>query len=852
MIQLTVIEANGEFDVNGTDNVLDSSVSSLSNSNKSLNRSSSNPDLSSSSISNKSITSSTSTFSGTINDEDNLTFVVKVYRSDQSFKYFPVLKSTTAKQLVMLAITEFSIVDQSSYAPSSVEFDRLRYYSLCEVSVENNVIKQKRLPDNIDNLPERLPINARYYLKNNHLTETLVPDHLSNELIREARIHFLQLDSLEICAQLTLRDFAIFKSILPTEYIDHVFKLKSAYGIPHLEKFLRLPNQEMYWTITEIIRETNLIQRSKIVKHFIKIAKCCKDMKNFNSMFAIISGLDHKTVQRLQATWERVPEKYKKLFEELKSLLDISRNMSVYRNLLKNEFVVPPIIPMFPVCMKDLTFIHLGNQTQDNDLINFEKLRMIAKEIRYIVNMSSSPYDISNMFDSPTSHSQIFAGFGHQSSTDSYGTIRRHQTGMRLSVAANAKRIYDEALMVKKVKTYLNNAEIIEDEDRLLELANQCEPVSTLKRRPSPSTSSLSSNSSCDRRGGSVQLTKFESYSGNYEILYCFLRLGTQSPDAVNKLLRLSDSNHQIKSRAPQKTTPILRSASPLINNSVTLTGLTSTSELTQRRYHQVAKMRDANKLTSESSSLNLKPASSVLYIRSHIKIDNPVNNELLKNGHSDDNILKSSETSMLGHCSEKSTTNLVGDGYLVMTNRNRIVLPQMNSEINSAVIVDEDVHGSVLTRTWLQRSKSHTEVTLDQVNFVRSATPYKDCGSALATVQAFEVTDCAAAPCKFIKGHTYAMNLTFQAKEASKSATVTLHGIIGGIPVPFPIPDSNACNLGVKCPVAQSDVNVGSFSVPVLQSYPSLSLYVKIEVIADDQKQDYVCLQFPATIVAG
>ena len=32
-------------------------------------------------------------------------------------------------------------------------------------------------------------------------------------------------------------------------------------------------------------------------------------------MFAIISGLDHKAVQRLQASWERVPEKYKKLFE---------------------------------------------------------------------------------------------------------------------------------------------------------------------------------------------------------------------------------------------------------------------------------------------------------------------------------------------------------------------------------------------------------------------------------------------------------------------------------------------------------------------------------------------------------
>lgn len=34
--------------------------------------------------------------------------------------------------------------------------------------------------------------------------------------------------------------------------------------------------------------------------------------------------------------------------------------------------------------------------------------------------------------------------------------------------------------MVKRVKTYLNNAEIIEDEDRLIALANQCEPGRSL------------------------------------------------------------------------------------------------------------------------------------------------------------------------------------------------------------------------------------------------------------------------------------------------------------------------------------------------------------------------------------
>jgi hypothetical protein len=70
--------------------------------------------------------------------------------------------------------------------------------------------------------------------------------------------------------------------------------------------------------------------------------ECCKDMKNFNSMFAIISGLDHKTVQRLQATWERVPEKYKKLFEVNNFVLFnyrltfkiSSRNMSNFGGIL--------------------------------------------------------------------------------------------------------------------------------------------------------------------------------------------------------------------------------------------------------------------------------------------------------------------------------------------------------------------------------------------------------------------------------------------------------------------------------------------------------------------------------------
>lgn len=46
-----------------------------------------------------------------------------------------------------------------------------------------------------------------------------------------------------------------------------------------------------------------------------------------------------------------------------------------------------------------MTFIHLGNDSKVEGLINFEKLRMIAKEVRSLSNMCSSPYDLLTMLE---------------------------------------------------------------------------------------------------------------------------------------------------------------------------------------------------------------------------------------------------------------------------------------------------------------------------------------------------------------------------------------------------------------------------------------------------------------------
>ncbi|KAK7067439.1 Rap guanine nucleotide exchange factor 2, partial [Halocaridina rubra] len=155
--------------------------------------------------------------------------VLKVYRAtDHNARFLPVHKETTAREVVMLALQIFNINDPTGSSN----------YALYEVTVtEEGITKQRRLPDSLQNLAERIGLSSRYYLKNITVSQTLVPDDIVNELVRESAVYFLQLNSVELAIQLTLEDYTIFRQVEPTEYIDYLFNLKSNYGTPALSQF---------------------------------------------------------------------------------------------------------------------------------------------------------------------------------------------------------------------------------------------------------------------------------------------------------------------------------------------------------------------------------------------------------------------------------------------------------------------------------------------------------------------------------------------------------------------------------------------------------------------------------------
>ncbi|KAL0985503.1 hypothetical protein UPYG_G00157720 [Umbra pygmaea] len=198
---------------------------------------------------------------------------------------------------------------------------------------------------------------------------------------RSARM--LSMNTWDVAVTLTSFDWSIFNSIHEQELVYFTFsRHASGDHTVALELLLQRCNEVQLWVMTEVLLCPTLCKRVQLIKKFIKIAAHCKAQRNLNSFFAIIMGLNAAAVSRLNQTWEKVPGKFKKLFMELEMLTDPSLNHKAYRDAFKK--MKTPKIPFLPLLVKDITFIHEGNKTFLDNLVNFKKLHMIADALRLI------------------------------------------------------------------------------------------------------------------------------------------------------------------------------------------------------------------------------------------------------------------------------------------------------------------------------------------------------------------------------------------------------------------------------------------------------------------------------------
>jgi Niemann-Pick C2 protein len=129
------------------------------------------------------------------------------------------------------------------------------------------------------------------------------------------------------------------------------------------------------------------------------------------------------------------------------------------------------------------------------------------------------------------------------------------------------------------------------------------------------------------------------------------------------------------------------------------------------------------------------------------------------------------------------------------------------------------------------------------------SETPYTDCKST-ASVTKVEVIPCdGGTRCDLEAGKNATIHIVFTPNTASSKLTAVVHGVVAGVPMPFHFPQADACeNSNITCPLKPGQSYFYSVQLPVLKSYPRISVVVKWE-LKDVSNNDVVCIEIPAKI---
>lgn len=154
-------------------------------------------------------------------------------------------------------------------------------------------------------------------VRNIHMSATTVPT-------------ILQFQPVLIAYQLTLIESAIFRNISTDAILSHSPKT------PHPTI---VASTDFFNYLTRIIEHAILLQqdasgRAQHINHWIKVAGKCHELKNYQTLKAVISALGTPPIQRLKRSWSFIPKKSMNLLEDLSELMSEASNYGKYRTRL--------------------------------------------------------------------------------------------------------------------------------------------------------------------------------------------------------------------------------------------------------------------------------------------------------------------------------------------------------------------------------------------------------------------------------------------------------------------------------------------------------------------------------------
>jgi hypothetical protein len=216
-----------------------------------------------------------------------------------------------------------------------------------------------------------------------------------NPTIRLSKIQwrqFMETPVDEIAREITRMDWTMYSSVRPRDWVRHVSissKRRSRRN-DNISVMVRQFNHLALFVSGMVLLRDKPKHRARALEKFMNLAWKVRQMNNYNSLGAIVAGINGPEVHRLAATRQLVPQSVLTSFMRLTILTGPSRSYAPYRMAWENSF--SERIPYVPLLRQDLTMAASANQTLIGSNINWKKFEIMGEAIVGVQRSLEHPY----------------------------------------------------------------------------------------------------------------------------------------------------------------------------------------------------------------------------------------------------------------------------------------------------------------------------------------------------------------------------------------------------------------------------------------------------------------------------
>ncbi|XP_075437055.1 ral guanine nucleotide dissociation stimulator-like 2 isoform X2 [Ascaphus truei] len=273
--------------------------------------------------------------------------------------------------------------------------------------------------------------------------ERCPPDGEEPKTANSDPLDILTFQAGHVAEQLTTLEASLFLRVVPYECLGSVWSRRDRRGeqsdrCHSVRETVHHFNRLSGAVTASCVRDPQLRpqQRARVIEKWVRVAEECWSLRNFSSVYAILSSLQSTAVHRLKRVWGETSREIQRSYQEMSEVFSERDNYSQMRELLFQSQDLsdliskrhPPrskdprevgVVPYLGVFLTDLVMLDSAIRDQlENGHLNFEKRRKEFESLSQIrllqsvclgYRLSSNPQFVS-----------WFQGLKPISETDSY------------------------------------------------------------------------------------------------------------------------------------------------------------------------------------------------------------------------------------------------------------------------------------------------------------------------------------------------------------------------------------------------------------------------------------------------